>query len=73
MSDHLRFPIGEFSWPARISAAEREDCISRIASTPARLRTALSGLSHEQLETPYRDGGWTLRQVAHYVPDSHIK
>jgi hypothetical protein len=72
MSDDLRFPIGKFSWPANISAAEREDYISRIASTPARLRTALSGLSGEQLDTPYRDGGWTLRQVAHHVPDSHM-
>jgi DinB superfamily len=72
MSDDLRFPIGDFNWPASISAADREDCISRIASTPSRLRAVLSGLSTEQLDTPYREGGWTLRQVAHHVPDSHI-
>ncbi len=72
MSDDLRFPIGEFRWPANISPAEREDCISRIASTPSRLRAVLSGLSSEQLDTPYREGGWTLRQVAHHVPDSHM-
>jgi hypothetical protein len=72
MSDDLRFPIGKFSWPENISAAEREACISRIASTPARLRAALSGLSAEQLDTRYREGGWTLRQVAHHVPDSHM-
>jgi hypothetical protein len=72
MSDDLRFPIGRFNWPASVSAAQREDYISRIASTPARLRTALSGLSAKQLDTPYREGGWTLRQVAHHVPDSHM-
>lgn len=72
MSEDLRFPVGKFSWPASVSAAERKDFVSRIASTPARLRAALSGLSAAQLDTPYRDGGWTLRQVAHHVPDSHM-
>lgn len=72
MSDDLRFPVGQFNWPVSVSAAEREQCISRIAATPALLRAALSGLSAEQLDTPYREGGWTLRQVAHHVPDSHI-
>ena len=72
MSDDLRFPIGKFIWPNNIPAAVREDCLSRMASTPSRLREVLSGLSAEQLDMPYREGGWTPRQVAHHIPDSHM-
>jgi uncharacterized damage-inducible protein DinB len=72
MSEDLRFPIGKFSWPAGMSADERERYIARIAAAPARLRAAVAGLSDQQLDTPYRDGGWTVRQVVHHVPDSHM-
>jgi hypothetical protein len=71
MSD-LRYPIGEFVWKGSITAFEREHCIQTIAETPARLRLAVAGLSDQQLDTPYRDGGWTVRQVVHHLPDSHI-
>jgi hypothetical protein len=71
MSDP-RFPIGEFRMPAVVSAAERPALIRRIETTPARLREAVSGLSDAQLDTPYREGGWTIREVAHHVPDSHM-
>ncbi len=72
MSEDLRFPIGKFTWPAEVSAADRERHIDEIASTPARLRAAVEGLSPEQLATPYRPGGWTITQVVHHLPDSHI-
>ncbi len=67
-----RFPIGNFQPQASYSAAEKTALLEVIARTPQDLRAALEGLTEAQLETPYRDGGWTLRQVAHHVPDSHI-
>src|SRR5437764_4432715 len=72
MSADLRFPIGRFSWPASVSAADRDRHIKTIAATPALLRDAVTGLSKEQLDTPYREGGWTVREVVHHVPDSHM-
>jgi uncharacterized damage-inducible protein DinB len=55
-----------------VSAAERAEMIQLLEDTPARLRRAVEGLVEGQLETPYRPGGWTVRQVVHHVPDSHI-
>jgi hypothetical protein len=72
MSEDLRFPIGKFSWPESVSPEERRGYIERVAATPAKLRAAVAGLSAAQLDTPYREGGWTVRQVVHHVPDSHI-
>ncbi len=71
MSD-LRYPIGPFDWNLRPSEADRPRYIEEIADTPARLREAVRGLSQEQLDTPYRAGGWTVRQVVHHFPDSHL-
>ena len=68
----LRYPVGKFKFPDVISADERQRFIAEIAETPARLRAAVAGLSEEQLETPYRPEGWTVRQVVHHVPDSHF-
>jgi hypothetical protein len=71
--DDLRYPVGTFEAPkAPLTPSERAALIAEIEKTPAGLRSALSGLSPAQLETPYRPGGWTLRQVAHHVPDSHL-
>ncbi len=67
-----RFPIGQFHAPDSVSADERSRWIDTIASAPARLRAAVDGLSDAQLDTPYREGGWTIRQVVHHVPDSHM-
>src|SRR5205814_7306579 len=61
-----------FQFPDKVSEAQRKQFIDEIAATPAQLRSAVRGLSAEQLETPYRDGGWTVRQVVHHVPDSHL-
>jgi uncharacterized damage-inducible protein DinB len=67
-----RFPIGRFEFPRSVSAEQREEFLSRLASTPALLRAAVAGLSDAQLDTPYREGGWTIRQVVHHLPDSHM-
>jgi hypothetical protein len=72
MSDP-RFPVGKFTPPAGpLGSAEREPLLREIAEAPALLRAAVDGLSDAQLDTPYRDGGWTVRQVVHHVPDSHV-
>lgn len=68
----LRYPIGPFRRPERCSAEERTAAIAAIAEAPARLREAVAGLSPAQLDTAYRPGGWTVRQVVHHVPDSHL-
>jgi uncharacterized damage-inducible protein DinB len=67
-----RYPIGKFEMPKEITPALRQTAIAEIADTPAKMRAAVRGLSDAQLETPYREGGWTVRQVVHHVPDSHI-
>jgi len=67
-----RYPIGEFQMPAQVTPARRQQAIEEIASTPAKMRAAVKGLNDAQLDTPYRDGGWTVRQVVHHVPDSHL-
>jgi len=70
--DVLRYPTGRFQRPASLDAQARARAIETIVATPARLREAVRGLTSEQLETPYRPGGWTVRQVVHHVPDSHM-
>jgi len=68
----VRYPIGKFSWSGSQTPAERTQRIDEIAATPGGMRKAVAGLNADQLETPYRDGGWTVRQVVHHVPDSHM-
>ena len=68
----LRYPIGDFTPPAAITPAMRTDAIAAIAQAPSKMRDAVRGLSESQLDTPYRPGGWTVRQVVHHVPDSHL-
>jgi len=70
--DDLRYPIGKFSFPPSITAEQRTQFIAEIAEAPAKLRAAVKGLDAQQLNTPYRDGGWTVRQVVHHVPESHM-
>jgi hypothetical protein len=67
-----RYPIGKFTFDGAVDAKQCKQWINEIATQPSRLREAVAGLSDAQLETPYRDGGWTVRQVVHHVPDSHI-
>lgn len=68
----LRYPIGKFNWQGESSPARREQFINDMSELPAALRAALAGLTEEQLDTPYRDGGWTVRQVIHHLADSHL-
>ncbi|HEX5433038.1 MAG TPA: putative metal-dependent hydrolase [Candidatus Angelobacter sp.] len=71
MSDP-RYPIGRFTPDQNSTPESRERHIEQIAALPAKMRSALRDLKPDQLETPYREGGWTLKQVAHHVPDSHL-
>jgi hypothetical protein len=68
----LRYPIGKFQWPARVTAEDRQRGIATIAAAPREFRAAVRGLAPEELDTPYREGGWTVRQVIHHMPDSHM-
>jgi hypothetical protein len=70
--EDLRYPVGKFQFPESVSARELATFIDQIEDAPAKLRAAVSGLSESQLDTPYRPGGWTVRQLAHHVPDSHM-
>jgi uncharacterized damage-inducible protein DinB len=67
-----RYPIGKFERPERISVEERLNAIAAIAELPEQLRNAADGLDSAQLNTPYREGGWTVRQLVHHIADSHM-
>jgi uncharacterized damage-inducible protein DinB len=71
MSD-LRYPIGKFSMPQSVSCDERDAHLFDLEQHPSELRAAVAGLSDAQLDTPYRPDGWTVRQVVHHLPDSHM-
>lgn len=68
----LRYPVGPFSLEGTPTYEDIRRAIDEIAEAPGKLRAAVEGLSAEQLDTPYRPGGWTVRQVVHHVPDSHL-
>jgi cell wall-associated NlpC family hydrolase len=70
--DDLRYPVGEFVVDSSVTDDKRAVWIRQIAQAPAAIRDAVRGLSDRQLDTPYRPGGWTVRQVLHHVPDSHM-
>jgi hypothetical protein len=72
MSQDLKYPVGKFDKQASYSSSERSEFIRLLEEAPAQLRAAVAGLSEVQLETPYRPDGWTVRQVVHHVPDSHM-
>lgn len=67
-----RYPIGRFKRPENISQQDRTEAIAEIAAMPGLLKAAVRGLDREQLDTPYRDGGWTVRQLVHHIADSHM-
>jgi uncharacterized damage-inducible protein DinB len=68
----LRYPIGTFAFQGTLSPEERRGLIDQIAATPEKMRAAVIGLDSDQLNTPYRPEGWTVRQVVHHVPESHM-
>ncbi len=67
-----RYPVGKFEMSKEIAPARRQAAIEELAAAPAKVRAAVKGLSDTQLDTPYREGGWTVRQVVHHLVDSHM-
>src|ERR1700729_1960962 len=67
-----RYPIGDFKTQSSFSSSDRSEAIGYIAQMPKHLREAVAGLTPQQLEARYRPGGWTVRQVVHHLPDSHM-
>ena len=74
MSDHdtSRFPIGPFEPRKSLTSEERRSLLEELAHFPADLRFMVQSLTPEQMDQPYREGGWTVRQVVHHLPDSHL-
>jgi uncharacterized damage-inducible protein DinB len=72
VSENLQYPIGKFNKLEHVDAGQRERFIQEIAAAPKELRKAVEGLDDARLNTPYREGGWTVRQVVHHLPDSHM-
>ncbi|KAA3661951.1 MAG: putative metal-dependent hydrolase [Calditrichaeota bacterium] len=70
--EDLRYPIGQFIAPNVIEDVHIQEWIEEIKNLPAAMRKTVAGLTDEQLDTPYREGGWTVRQVVHHVADSHL-
>jgi uncharacterized damage-inducible protein DinB len=70
--DDPRYPVGKFERRDLLTPDERHELIEAIAATPTQMREAVAGLDEKQLDTPYREGGWTVLQVVHHVPDSHL-
>jgi uncharacterized damage-inducible protein DinB len=67
-----RYPVGKFSHEGSVSAEQRAQLLEQVTQAPAKLRAAIQGLTERQLDTPYREGGWSPRQVVHHVADSHM-
>jgi hypothetical protein len=70
--DPLQYPIGKFASPVTYTDEDMRGWINDIKELPGKVRAAVTGLTDEQLDTPYRPGGWTIRQVVHHLPDSHM-
>lgn len=70
--DKLQYPVGAFDFEGPVTEEQRRQWIDEIAGAPVQFRAAVTGLSDSQVDTPYRPGGWTVRQVVHHVADSHI-
>ena len=70
--EDLRYPVGRFQRPQSLEPKQRRAAVDTIAEAPTKLRAAIAGLTDAQLDTPYRPEGWTVRQVVHHVPDSHL-
>jgi hypothetical protein len=68
----LSYPIGPFEWPKSVDAGARAEWLRQLADAPGRFRKAVHGLDDARLDTPYRPGGWTVRQVVHHAADSHM-
>lgn len=69
---NLRYPVGKYEAPKQITAADRAEWLRELEELPGHLKRAVAGLDEPQLDTPYRPGGWTVRQVVHHLADSHL-
>src|SRR5437016_1115918 len=67
-----RYPMGNFEMPSQLTPGRRQQAMEELAALPGKMRAAVKGLNDGQFDTPYRAGGWTVRQVVHHVPDSHL-
>jgi hypothetical protein len=72
MGEDPRYPVGKFKKKDALTQEERVAALAVLEAAPGKLREAVAGLNDKQLDTPYREGGWTVRQVVHHVPDSHL-
>jgi uncharacterized damage-inducible protein DinB len=72
MTSDLRYPIGKFQSEDNLSEARRREMIEQIAGTPGKVRAAVKGFTEKHFDTPYREGGWTVRQLVHHIADSHM-
>lgn len=70
--ENLKYPVGTFTWPVEVSMEELRNAIQVIEAFPGKIRKAVEALNEEQLDTPYRPEGWTIRQVVHHCADSHM-
>ena len=71
-NDKVRYPVGDFVLDPEVTALKRKQWIEQMALMPANLRTAVKDLNEEQIDTRYREGGWTARQVVHHLADAHL-
>ena len=72
LADDIRYPVGRCEWSLEVTAEQKEQHIRDIAEMPAQLREAVAELAPQHLDIPYREGGWTIRQIVHHIPDSHM-
>jgi uncharacterized damage-inducible protein DinB len=72
LTDVVRYPVGDFAIDPDVTAAKRQRWLQQMADLPTLLAAALNGLDDGQLDTPYREGGWTPRQVVHHLADAHL-
>jgi hypothetical protein len=72
MSDDIRYPVGPCVWSTELSAEEKRQHLDAISEMPVKLRAAVAGLEVHHLDIPYREGGWTIRQIVHHIPESHM-
>ncbi len=72
MSEDLKYPIGKFDKNIEVTSESRLQFVNEITDLPKNLKNAIKNLNDEQLDTPYRPGGWTVRQTVHHVADSHL-
>jgi len=72
MNDDLRYPVGPCVWSPELTPQEKQQHLSDIAEMPAKLRASVAGLAPQHLDIPYREGGWTIRQIVHHIPESHM-